>query len=131
MKKGFTLFELAVLILIIGILSIFAIPKFRRTAEMSKANAALDYLSNVRLAYKKYHFKNKTYTENLSELNITFPMPEHFEIQTLATDEKSWSLTLKRKSPHSGYGNYTITFNQNGFDTQNSTIAAKINPVVQ
>ncbi len=131
MRKGFTLFELALVILVIGILSAFAVPKFRRTVERSKAQEAFDYLSTIRSAYEKYHIRQKSYTQNIAELEINTPMPQYFELETPYGDQNSWSVTLKRKSPHSGYGNYTVTFSEKGFDAQNSTIADKINPVVQ
>jgi hypothetical protein len=43
-------------------------------------------------------------------------------------------LTLTRTGPSAGYGQYTVTFTQDGFDTTNSTITTEpansdINPM--
>lgn len=131
MKKGFTLFDLAVVMLIIGILSVFTVPKFLRTVERSKAQQAFDYLSEVRSAYEKYHTRKQTYTQDIAELEINLPLPEYFDIDTPIANQNDWSVTLKRKSPYSGYGSYSVTFTQSGFDEKNSTIPQKINPIVR
>jgi Tfp pilus assembly protein PilE len=126
MKKGITLTDLAIIILIAGILAVFAIPKFKRTVERSKAGEAFNYLESVRSAYEKYHLSHRRYIGNLQELDIKAPIPEHFDIKTPKADNENWSLTLQRKKD-----DYTVTYNKDGFDINNSNIPAKINPVVQ
>ena len=60
--------------------------------------------------------------------------PTYFSVGTCGsgTDadslEDSWTLTLTRSGASSGYGAYTVTFTENGFDAGNSTITADINP---
>ena len=54
-QGGFTLVELAVVIVIIGILAAFAVPRFRDAVERSKAGEAFNYLSAVRSAQERYH----------------------------------------------------------------------------
>ena len=45
--------------------------------------------------------------------------------------QDSWTLTLTRTGASAGYGAYTVTFTEDGFDTTNSTIAtlSDINPM--
>lgn len=52
-------------------------------------------------------------------------------IGTVTAGEDAWSLTLTRTGASAGYGAYTVTFTQNGYDTENSTINDKtaINPM--
>ena len=45
--------------------------------------------------------------------------------------EDSWSMTLTRQGASAGYGAYTVTFTQDGYDASNSTIdmLPDINPL--
>jgi prepilin-type N-terminal cleavage/methylation domain-containing protein len=137
-RKGFSLVELAVVVIIIGVLAAFGVPKMLQAVERSKASEAFGYLSAVRSAQERYQAREGTYTTNLADLDISQTNPKYFEIGTMALGasgslEDSWTLTLTRLEGSSGYGQYTVTFTQDGFDTTNSTImddpAAAINPM--
>jgi len=43
--------------------------------------------------------------------------------------ETGWELALTRAGAAAGYGAYTVVFNQDGFDTANSTIVAEVSPL--
>jgi prepilin-type N-terminal cleavage/methylation domain-containing protein len=60
-RKGFTLVELAVVIVIIGVLAAFGVPQFLKSVERSKAAEAFNYLSAVRSAQERYLAKNGIY----------------------------------------------------------------------
>jgi type IV pilus assembly protein PilA len=60
-RKGFTLVELAVVIVIIGVLAAFGVPQFLKSVERSKAAEAFNYLSAVRSAQERYLAKNGVY----------------------------------------------------------------------
>ena len=53
--SGFTLVELAVVVVIIGVLAAFAVPRFMASVERSKAAEAFNYLSAVQAAQERYH----------------------------------------------------------------------------
>lgn len=135
---GFTLVELAVVIVIIGVLAAFAVPRFRDAVERSKAAEAFNYLSSVRAAQERYHARQGTYASDVSLLDIKFSSPKYFSVGDVGVGatgdlQDSWSQTLTRQGASAGYGNYTVTFSEDGFnpDTAKSTIASldTINPM--
>ena len=60
-RKGFTLVELAVVIVIIGVLAAFGVPKFLQSVEKSKASEAFNYWSAVQSAQERYMSQNGVY----------------------------------------------------------------------
>jgi prepilin-type N-terminal cleavage/methylation domain-containing protein len=135
-RKGFTLVELAVVIIIIGILAAFAVPRFLDSVERSKAGEAFNYLSAVRSAQERYQVRQGTYSDDIAKLDIQMPDPKYFTVGTPAAGgtsnlEDSWTLTLTRSGASGGYGAYTVVFTDQGYDATNSTILAKINPMQQ
>jgi prepilin-type N-terminal cleavage/methylation domain-containing protein len=68
-KKGFTLVELAVVIVIIGVLAAFAVPRFRASVERSKAAESFNYLSSIQAAMERYHARQGTYASDVNDLH--------------------------------------------------------------
>ena len=135
-RKGFTLVELAVVIIIIGILAAFAVPRFLDSVERSKAGEAFNYLAAVRSAQERYQIRQGTYADDIAKLDIQMTDPKYFSVGTPAAGstsslEDSWTLTLTRTGSSGGYGAYTVVFTDQGYDATNSTIVAKINPMQQ
>ena len=133
-RAGFTLVELAVVIVIIGVLAAFAVPRFRKAVERSKAGEAFNYLAAVRSSQERYHSRASYYAENVTDLDINLSTPKYFTVAANATIDNTndtWSLSLTRIGPAGGYGNYEVVFNQDGYDATTSNINADINPMVQ
>ncbi|MDG3007712.1 type IV pilin protein [Paludisphaera mucosa] len=133
-RKGFTLVELAVVIVIIGVLAAFGVPKFLNSVERSKAAEAFAYLAAVRTAQERYIARQGVYTEDLTQLDIAIQAPKYFTPGTITSTntgtDPTWTMTLTRIAATSSKGAYTVTFTQEGFDPDNSTILAlpEINP---
>jgi len=135
-QGGFTLVELAIVIVIIGVLASFGVPRFRDAVERSKAGEAMSYLSSVRASQERYAAREGTYASDITDLDIALPAPKYFSVGTVAAGstgdlEDSWTLTLTREGASAGYGPYTVVFTEQGYDTTNSTIndLPQINPI--
>ena len=137
-RTGFTLVELAVVIVIIGVLAAFAVPRFRAAVERSKASEAFNYLASFQAAQEIYHARMGTYDANTANLDVQMSVPRYFSMADPAVVSPSgdieldWSVTLTRSGATTGYGAYTVTYTNAGYDSANSTIEAKpdINPMV-
>lgn len=133
-RRGFTLVELAVVIVIIGVLAAFGVPKFLNSVERSKASEAFAYLAAVRTAQERFIAKDGVYADDLSKLDITMQPPKYFTPGSITTTNTgtnpTWTMTLTRIAASSSKGAYTVTFTQEGYDSANSTIQdhSEINP---
>ena len=148
-RKGFTLVELAVVIVIIGVLAAFGVPRFLKSVERSKASESFAYLAAVRGAQERYIAKEGFYATTISALDInqatlkyfmsadgTTPVSPTTTIATTKFDpnaangdpnatnagEPTWTLKLVRDINTSSYGPYTVVFTQEGFDAQSTIL---------
>jgi prepilin-type N-terminal cleavage/methylation domain-containing protein len=156
-RVGFTLVELAVVVVIIGVLAAFGVPRFLESVERSKASEAFGYLSAVRSAQERYQAREGSYSDDVTKLDIKYPPLKYFKyteadpgpyISLLGTTaEDGWAMSLTRLAGSSGYksqdddtSDYTVVFTHLGFlphggDTSEldnidvSTIPDDVNPV--
>lgn len=131
--RGFTLVELAVVVVILGVLAAFGVPRFMDSVERSKASEAFTFLSTVQQAQERYQARQGTYASTLDKLDIALAEPEYFSVGKVVIPaggnlETSWQVTLARKGAAAGYGTYTIVYNQDGYDVGKSSIPDAINP---
>lgn len=99
-KKAFTLTELLVVVVIVGILSAVALPKFNRAIETRKTGEAEEMMSAVRTEQEKRCTLDQNYTMK----------PEKLQNILLAENTKNYTYSLQEQgiSAVSANGAYTL-----------------------
>ena len=77
---GFTLLELLMVVIIIAILASVALPQYIKASEKARGSEALQALGAIRSAQARYRAQspNGLYTNNLGDLDITFPVAARY-----------------------------------------------------
>ena len=134
-KKGFTLTELMVVVLILGILAAFAIPQYLTTLEITKAREAIDFARQWQNARDIFYSENGYLPNNnsfealgLDENVSTWTNTAVFQYFSLHTSFADTILFYRRSSQL-----YMMYATDNGLfccwnpsNTNNSTKAQKI-----
>ena len=125
--------EFASVIVVLAVMAAYAAPKLRQIRERADARAAFDYLSAVRSAQERHAGQKSAYADELKDLTVGATAPKSFAVGKLAAGvtgkiRDSWTLTLTRRGASPRYGDYTVIFNQNGFDDR-STIPPELSPM--
>jgi len=114
-KKGFTLLELLVVIIIIGVIVSLALPNFFRLIEFSRGNEALNASISIRSAMERCGMRNNaSYVGcTMATLDIADPGAAsgqpHFTY-SLATTAGNYTITATRNTMRGGAVGSTITF---------------------
>lgn len=73
MKKGFTLIEMMVVVLIIGILAAVALPQYRTAMLKSRLGSAIPVATAIKLGAEMDYAENRTVTDSTADLAISPP----------------------------------------------------------
>ena len=73
-NRGFTLTELVVIVLILGILAAIGLPQYQRALESSRVTEAITMLGNIATAEKMYLLQSGEFTPNFAELPVQMPV---------------------------------------------------------
>ena len=71
--KGFTLLEMLVVVLIIGILASIALPQYQMAVAKSRVTEAIIAMKNLSDAEEIYYMAQGTYTDVLEALDVDIP----------------------------------------------------------
>jgi prepilin-type N-terminal cleavage/methylation domain-containing protein len=116
-RRAFTLLELSICIIIIGILVAFTVPSFSRVSEQNHVDAASQYLRSLWSAERVYWLENRTFTTSLANLNalglidpkIAGGDDGYFQYTITAANASTFSVTAIRNGSSIWSGTLTIT----------------------
>ena len=103
--KGFTLTELMVVIVIIGILSMIAIPKFMGTTTRAKLVEFKPVLMQIYTLQDAYFQEMDHYANDLMQLDFTDPESRYFEYSLTGDSSSYVAKATVKKSIKDGQGN--------------------------
>ena len=98
-NRAFTLIEVLVVVLIIGILAAIAIPKYLIATEKSRYMQLIVQMRAIKEAQELYYLANGEYTTNLDALDIKLPYSNiHYVYHTEVREDSIFVYDLIRGS---------------------------------
>lgn len=113
-KKGFTLIEMMIILVIVTILVSLAIPSFRDTLRKSRRSDAMNAITDVHLAQERWRVNNTTYA-TLVQLGKADPMPSpdgHYNLTITGRTAHAYNIvaTAQGDQANDSCGNFTLAF---------------------
>ena len=112
MKKGFTLIELIMVIVILGILAAVAVPKYFDLQASAKSAAEKGVVGGVRAGILTYFGQNKTYPATLDEASTAACAPANICFDTVLQQggiTSDWTKASATSYTGPAGGTYTYT----------------------
>ena len=130
-RRAAFVLDLAIIGLFLSLVAV-GVPRWIQSAEQEKVDDALRYLDSVQQAQQDHLGQHGHYARRISELDIDHISPAYFSVGLIDSDTDAspptWSLTLKRCAASRMYGEYKITYTENGYDRKKSDIDGKLLP---
>ncbi|MFH2144420.1 MAG: prepilin-type N-terminal cleavage/methylation domain-containing protein [Candidatus Omnitrophota bacterium] len=128
-RQGFTLVELLMVVIIIGILVTLAVPNYYKSIERAKAGKAKAACDAIRKAQLQYRAFNDTYASDIADLS-DYDLPDELSdgsdgdwtYDVSSADTAGVTITAERASgPYATSASNFFTFDQDGvFENTNA-----------
>jgi len=115
-KKGFTLLEVLIVVIIIGILASIAMPQYIAAIEKSRSAEAVTNIGSLKTSVDRYWYQKGTITDDPNDLDIDNPNSATNKQYSYAIDPtgttgsvRKYTITATRTA---GGNAYTVTWVQ-------------------
>ena len=99
-RKGFTLLELLIVVIIIGSLVAIALPQYIKTIEVARSVEAVINIGSLRVAIERYWYERGGITTDLDTLDVSDPNEQterlfHYTITDDGTTSETRKFTVR------------------------------------
>ena len=74
-KEGFTLLEILIVVIIIGILASIALPQYRKAVAKAELAQIISAVKSIKYAQDRFYLTNSSYADSLDSLDINIDAP--------------------------------------------------------
>jgi len=129
-RAGFTMVELVVVIAIVGMLSMFALPKYRGAVEKARVSQALSFMAQIQASQERHAIQYGAYSDRLNQLDVEYQLPLGFRLKELIATGVGdhWRMVLEREGARSGFAQYDLQWTERGFDPYHSSLPDRLYP---
>lgn len=82
MQKGFTLLELIIVIIVVGVLATLATGQYIKIVEKARAAEGAYLLGLLRSAQMRYYSEHDAYAQAVTDLDVTYTTEKYFTVDT-------------------------------------------------